>query len=312
MNQIMAQITLVALLYLPQFAVAADFVDANEIMAKRGKGQVTQEDFGARANRIPEDVRRGVLRDGNRVRDLLNDLLLRAQLAADAQEAGFDQEKVVIRRMRLAAEAELADAWLQHYVEIQPPADYEQLAREYYQINQENMLSTEEIDVSHILVSTTERSDEEAKALAESLHQQLIANPAIFNDLVTEYSEDPSASSNNGSFKNVKKGDMVKEFEETAFALEVGEISAPVKTNYGYHIIRIDDHVLPQKSSFDEVKEQLIETEKSAHDARIKRDYLSGLTALDVEMSEEALEGMVRRQFGEDYVEAETGSNDSE
>ena len=71
-----------------------------DIFAKRGKGVVTQEDFTARADMIPEGSRKGTLRDRKRVNDLLQSLLLTSQLVADAHEAGFDKEQVVIKRMQ--------------------------------------------------------------------------------------------------------------------------------------------------------------------------------------------------------------------
>ncbi len=117
-------------------SIHAQETDTNlEIFAERGKGVVTQDDFTARADRIPEHSRKATLRDRNRVNTLLQSMLLASQLAADAREAGFDKEKIVIDRMRLAADAELADAWLSHYVEERSEADYEALAHEYYLLN---------------------------------------------------------------------------------------------------------------------------------------------------------------------------------
>ena len=299
-------------LFMAFSAHANELVEGSEILAQRGKGILTQTDFTARADKIPANMRRSTLRNRNRLQDVLNTLLLRAQLAADAREAGFDTNQIVIDRMQLAAEAELAEAWVQHYVEIQPEGDYEQLAREYYQLHQESMLSSPEIDVRHILISTKERSQEEAGELADSISQQLKQDPVLFDELVMKYSEDPSASSNKGHFSNVKKGDMVARFEEAAFALQQGEITAPVKTEYGYHIIRLDAHIEAEKMSFDAVKQRLMERERKKHQDRIRRDYLSSLTALNVDMTEEALAEMVRRQFGEDYTESETDGEDSE
>ena len=130
----------------------------------------------------------------------------------------------------------------------------------------------------------------------------------MFDQLVIEYSEDPSASANKGKFTGVKKGDMVKPFETVAFSMTEGEIAAPVETRYGFHIIRLDAQIPPTKMEFDEVKTQLIESERKRHQARLQNDYLNGLTSLDVKMTTEALEEMVRRQFGEDYREfGETG-----
>jgi parvulin-like peptidyl-prolyl isomerase len=301
-----------SLLTLPACIYAAEASNDNAVLAKRGKGVVTQSAFAARADKIPQNIRRSTLRDGDRVRDLINALLIRSQLAEDAREAGFDQEKIVIDRMQLAAEAELADAWLQHYIDTQPAADYAMLAREYYQLHQHEIVTSSEINVSHILISTKERSEEAAKVIAGSVRQQLQENPKAFDELVMKYSEDPSAISNNGHFKNVKKGDMVKAFEKVAFALEPGEISQPVYTEYGYHIIRLDAHIAPEEMSFDDVEAQLMDKEREKHENRIRQEYLGSITALDVEMTEDGLREMVKRIFGENYAVPRTESGVSE
>jgi len=286
--------------------------DNSEILAKRGKGVVTQKSFAARADKIPADIRRNTLRDGNRLHDVIAALLLRAQLAADAREAGFGHREVIKERMRLAAEAELGDAWLQHYVEMQPAGDYEALAFEYYQLNKKVMLTQPKIDVSHILISTDQRTDDEAKELAATVRQQLVNDPASFEDLVLQYSDDPSAHSNHGKFVGINRGEMTKAFENAAFALSEGEISAPVKTRYGYHIILLDRHIPRVTRQFVEVREQLMKAERDRHEARIKQDYLGGLTSLSTEMTKEAIEEMVRRQFGEDYADDQDDSTKPE
>ena len=135
------------LFFLPVATGVASESTDEDILAERGKGIVTQKSFSARADKIPANIRKSTLRDGNRLKEVINTLLLRAQLAADAREAGFDKLDLIEERMRLAAEAELGSAWLEHYVEIQPPADYEALAREQYQLNKDKMLSTPKIDV---------------------------------------------------------------------------------------------------------------------------------------------------------------------
>ena len=300
----------ISLLFLFLTAQAKDSVDEVEILAKRGNGVVTQAAFAARTEKIPAHSRLATLRDGKRLQDLINTILLRSQLAHDASEAGYDKDPTVMARMKLAAEAELAEAWAQHYVTMQPAADYEALAHEYYLLHQDEIMTSPKIDVSHILISIEKHSDEEAQALVDSVSQQLKSNPKSFDELVLAYSEDPSASSNKGKFNNVKKGDMVKAFEETAFALNEGQISEPVRTKYGYHIIRLDAKIAPEQMSFGEVKTQLIERERKKHEDRIMQDYIGGLTSIAVEMTEEALEQMVETQFGEDYVDPQ--DNDQE
>lgn len=285
-------------------AEANNPLSESEILAQRGDGVVTRDTFAVRAEKIPNENRFATLRNKNRLRDLINTLLLQAQLTSDARKAGFDKEKVIIERMKLAAEVELAQAWLEHYVKVQPEADYEMLATEYYLLNKDTILTSPKVDVSHILISTEERSAEEALELAESLYQQLTENPGQFDEMVLNHSEDPSAASNKGQFKNVMNGDMVKPFEDVAFTMQEGEISAPVKTVYGYHIMRLDAFKAPRKMEFEEVKTRLIETERKQHEQRVRREYLETLTGQDVKMTEEALLEVIKTQFGEDYVDS--------
>jgi len=95
---------------------------------------------------------------------------------------------------------------------------------------------------------------------------------------------------------------MVKAFEVTAFEMDEGEISEPVRTQYGYHIIRLDARMEPEQLSFDEVKSRLIERERKKHEERVRKNYIAELSSLDVKMTQEALEEMVRGQFGEEYI----------
>lgn len=308
-----SKVSLIVLLLISAYSKADDNTASDlDILAQRGKGTVTQDEFAARADRIPADVRQPTLRNAKRLEDVINNLLLRAQLAADAREAGFDKQAIVKDRMQLAAEHELADAWLQHYIDMQPPADYEQLARENFLLRKESTFSSPEIDVSHILISTKERSNEDALAIATDIKGQLTENPALFGEMVAKFSEDPSASSNHGSFTKVQKGQMVKPFEDVAFAMQPGEISRPVKTEFGYHVIRLDALIPPKKQEFEDLKPQLIETERKKHEDRIRRDYLESLTSLEVHMSEEQLGEMVSRQFGDKSVDLRVKKDDSE
>lgn len=85
-----------------------------------------------------------------------------------------------------------------------------------------------------------ERTDAEARALAEDLRQQLL-DGADFATLAQEYSDDTGSGANGGDLDWFGRGAMVAPFEEAAFSLEVGEISEPIKTQFGYHIIEVLD-----------------------------------------------------------------------
>ena len=273
-----------------------------EILATRGNAQVTQDMFEARAAMIPKDVRYEALRDGSRFQELVNLMLIRSQLAQDARDAGFDKLPGTVAQMNLAADDRLADAWLQNYVETQPEADYEQMAREYYALNQEEFRTEERYDASHILISTKERSPEEALTVADTVWRKLQESPDSFDQLVMEYSEDPSAAANNGKFKKVRKGQMVKPFEEAALALEIGQVSEPVSTSFGYHIIRLDGLIPSAIKPLEELLPQLMLTEKERHQGRLRNDYLKRISSEEMQLSEASMREMIKRVFGEEYL----------
>lgn len=124
---------------------------------------------------------------------------------------------------------------------------------EYYNENTEEFFRPEMVQVRHVLVDTKE----EAEAILEAL-----ASGADFKELALEKSTDPSVTQNEGLMEYFPRGGyMVEEFEEAAFALsEIGEYTQePVKTDYGFHIIKLEGRQEEKQMTFEEVKEQLIE-----------------------------------------------------
>ena len=89
--------------------------------------------------------------------------------------------------------------------------------------------------------------------------KEKLNNGEDFAALAKEYSTDTANAANGGELGTFSKGQMVKEFEDSVFALKEGEISDPVKTQFGYHIIKLDDKH-EHKASFDEMKEQVKST----------------------------------------------------
>ena len=104
----------------------------------------------------------------------------------------------------------------------------------------------DKISASHILImhnesrdSRSELSKDEAKSLIDEIFKSLTEDNASFRDLASKHSNCSSASSG-GSLGEFGKGMMVKPFEECAFNLDVDEISQPVETEFGYHVIKRD------------------------------------------------------------------------
>ena len=132
---------------------------------------------------------------------------------------------------------------------------------------------------------------------------------APFEELVTEYSDDPGSKEKGGDLGYFERRQMVKEFDETVFNMEVGQISEPVKTNFGYHIIMLTDKMdtQPYDSEFENLKtmfnkqryqhelELLIDTLKTKYNFKIDQANLN----LFIEQSDSLRFGMVHPKFDE-------------
>jgi dolichyl-phosphooligosaccharide-protein glycotransferase len=105
--------------------------------------------------------------------------------------------------------------------------------------NQVYFLPQEEVNAVHILISTQNRDVEEALKIIEEIKEK--ANANNFAELAMTYSEDAGSKDNGGQLGWFGKGAMVPEFEEAAFSLNKGQISDPVKTQFGYHLILVLD-----------------------------------------------------------------------
>jgi parvulin-like peptidyl-prolyl isomerase len=137
---------------------------------------------------------------------------------------------------------------------ITPPTEDE--AKKYYQENEKDMVEPEAVRVRHILIKTDEKNQESALKQITDIKTQLDAG-ANFADLAKKYSEDKISAEKGGDLGLFMKGQMVPEFEEVAFKLNVGQISDVVKTKFGYHILRCEEKKLAQKKSYEEVQDYI-------------------------------------------------------
>ena len=128
-----------------------------------------------------------------------------------------------------------------------------------YNDNKDSYRIPERVNVRHILLKTTDSNPQQVAAVKtkiEGLLKQARAG-ANFAELAKKNSEDPGSASKGGEYDGVVHGQMVPEFDKAAFALKPGEISEPVKSQFGYHIIQLISHEEPRLKPFEEVKPQL-------------------------------------------------------
>lgn len=131
----------------------------------------------------------------------------------------------------------------------------------YFEDNKDTFAQAEQVEASHILVEDEKTAKKVAKELAAG---------GDFAKLAAEYSTDTETADNGGSLGYFGKGDMVEEFEDVAFDLDINKVSDPVKTEYGYHIIKVTGKKEAKKANLEDSKEVIKETLLSE---RLQEEY---------------------------------------
>jgi peptidyl-prolyl cis-trans isomerase D len=145
------------------------------------------------------------------------------------------------------------------------PADLQRA----YNDNIQQYTEPEQIRASHILLKTDGKDDAAVKAKAEELAKEAKSG-ADFAELARKNSEDDSNAKNGGDLDYFGRGKMVPEFDTAAFNMDVGQISDPIKTQFGYHIIKLTDKKPAATKSLDDVRQQLtdqVQTERAQQQA---------------------------------------------
>ena len=130
----------------------------------------------------------------------------------------------------------------------------------YYNSNVQQFQTPEQVRASHILIKTDGKNEADAKKQADDILKQAKAPGADFAALAKKYSEDDGSKANGGDLDYFTRGRMVPEFEQAAFAMQPGQISDLVKSQFGFHIIKVVDKKPAATRSLDEVRAQIQQT----------------------------------------------------
>ena len=135
---------------------------------------------------------------------------------------------------------------------VVPPTDVQR----YYNDNIQQYQTPEQVRASHILLETAGKNDADVKKRAEEILKQ-VKSGADFAALAKKVSEDKGSAANGGDLDYFGRGRMVPEFEQAAFAMQPGQISDLVKSQFGYHIIKVVDKRAGSTRPLEEVRAQI-------------------------------------------------------
>lgn len=224
---------------------------------------VDAADFEGNILRIPENRRAQFRTSYDRVAAVVDNIFVARTLAARARQMGLDKDPVVQRRLQQLQEGLLADLYVQKLEKDAPPVNLEKRAEEVFKADQASYTKPEQVYVQHILVGLKGRTRETAAELAKRVRSEVMAPNADFLALADKYSEDPDKRRNGGDLGYNSPNAFV---DPVRLAIQKmnrkGEVSEPIESEYGFHIVRFIDRKPPQPMKFEEVKKRLVDEQR--------------------------------------------------
>ncbi len=218
---------------------------ADAVVFEAGGKKMTRAEFDSLMNNLPQNVRQqlgeNTPENRRRLAEQLGEIM---SYAAEARRLRVEDKPAVKVQMFLQNESMLASLLYQHLVETLKPG--EELLKSWYNAHQNEF---ETASARHILVrfqgsrvplkdGQKDLTPEEALARAEALRQRILKGED-FAAVAKAESDDTGSGKNGGDLGTFGRGRMIPEFEQAVFSLPVGEVSQPVRTQFGYHLIQV-------------------------------------------------------------------------
>lgn len=251
-----------------------DVPGADPVVITIGDERITKSEFERLLAALPEQARAQAQGPGKKkVAEQVAELKM---LAQEARKRGVDRKPETRELIAFQTDNLLANALYRDIANSAKPDDA--AARAYYDQHKGDY---EQIKASHILIrfkgspvplkpNQKDLTEQEALAKAQDLRKRLLAGED-FAKLATAESDDSTSAAKGGSLGSFSRGNMVPAFEQAAFSLPDGQISEPVKTQFGYHLIKVEGHTTQKFEDVQSSIEQRLKPElarKAVEDLR--------------------------------------------
>lgn len=216
-----------------------------KVLAEVNGGSITTGDFERELKNLPEYLKAMADTPQGR-KEMLDTMVIRELILQQAAKDGIDKGAEIEDKLRDLKKRLIVESFLKKKVETESKVSDEDM-KKFYEQNKDKFKSGDQIKASHILVKT----EKEAKDILAKLK-----SGGNFEELAKKSSVDSSAAKG-GDLGWFGKGSMVPAFEKAALALKEGQISDVVKSDFGYHIIKLTGKRTAGARSFEEVKDQI-------------------------------------------------------
>lgn len=241
----------------PSLSPPAAPVPPDKVVLTIGSEKVTAGEFEQLVDALPEQYRAAAR--GPNKRQFAEQIVRVRIMSNEAKKRKLDQNPAVQRQIELQRDNLLANTLFQDMTANAKVDDA--TAHQYFE---QHKSEYEAVHARHILIRVKgsplpaqpgkkELTEEEALAKAQEIHKKLVAGED-FAALAKTESDDARSAANGGDLGSFKRDQMVPPFAQAAFGLAVGQFSEPVKTQFGYHLIKVEQHDV---KSFDELKPEL-------------------------------------------------------
>lgn len=245
--------------------------DPKNILIQDANLSITKQEALVILEDMTPSQRKRMLSNQDKFQGLLIDFLIVKKKATEAKKLKIDQTKLVQWKVKKSKNRILASQLITQYRQkITIPDNINLLAKEYYDTHPEEYQRKEQVKVAHILLSTRKVTGTNAKTDKHKKLQEIIkqikADEITFEEAAKKHSDDTSSAKSGGIINYFTRGKMVKPFEEAAFNLaKKNDLSEVIESQFGYHVIKLIDHLEKSTKPYSEVKEQLIRTEKTKY-----------------------------------------------
>jgi peptidyl-prolyl cis-trans isomerase C len=271
--------------------------DSDKVIASRGTAGITLGELDARMEEVPPDRRAGLMDSPERIDTMLQQMLLVEQLADEALAEGLDKDPRIERQLDLARKRLLTQLRIEQLRKIaEGTVDMDTLARERYAANRASYVVPESRTARHVLVSTKERSEQDARARIDALAKRLSAGESL-EALAREASDDAGTRADGGLIPDILAGATDPAFDAALQNLEQpGAITPePVLSQFGWHLIELVSINAGRQKSYDEVRDQLLAEIQVTNVERQVRSHTDALNSLPIDADPEVVASLRTR-----------------
>lgn len=280
MKRAILLITIVASIFV--ISCSKGGVQNSSVVAKVGPTNITQEDAGRELKALPDQIQR-MFQGQEGTERFVDELVKKEVLYQEAKKKGLENNPEFHKKVEDFRKLTLISTLLEKEIEEKSKVTDKEI-QDYYEAHKKDFTANNQVRASHILVKT----EEEAKKLLDQIKKGV-----DFAKLAKANSIDTGSAKNGGDLGFFSRGQMVPEFERAAFGLKKGEISNPVKTQYGYHIIKVTGVKEGNIVEFDKIKQVLTQRLTAAKQKDLFDSYVNDLKkSYKVEINKEAIAKM--------------------